>query len=310
MTGPRRRGPVIQRRVRSPGVVFLPPLLHHDLGLLQRVEDLPVQAFIPQLPIETLTIPVLPWTTWFDVQPSGPEIPQPWAQLPGDELRAVIGSNVLRDPSPQHHLRQRLDHLQAAHPSLHSDRQAFPRILVQQRQQPQRPSIVGSGANKVIAPDVVAMFRAQSHTGTVVPPESSSGPLFWRHFQTFPTPDSLHPILAYRPACVPQQRRDSSIAVPPVLRGRAHNRLRQRILIDPSHRTVSLRPPPWPQQPAGVPFRQAILPPCPLHRTTSPLRAQKFPGATSCKTCFSSDNSATSRFRRVFSFSSSFSRFA
>ena len=25
ITGPRRRGPVIQRRVRSPGVVFLPP---------------------------------------------------------------------------------------------------------------------------------------------------------------------------------------------------------------------------------------------------------------------------------------------
>ena len=79
---------------------------------------------------------------------------------------------------------------------------------------------------------------------------------------------------------------------------------------EPANRLLSLRPPPWPQQSAGVPFRQAILPPCPLHRTTSPLRAQKFPGATSCKTCFSSDNSATSRFNRGFSFSNSFSRFA
>ena len=38
----------------------------------------------------------------------------------------------------------------------------FPRILVQQRQQPQRPSIVRSGANKVIAPYVVAPLRPQS----------------------------------------------------------------------------------------------------------------------------------------------------
>ena len=69
------------------------------------------------------------------------------------------------------------------HPSLHSDRQAFPPILVQQRQQPQRPSIVRSGANKVIAPYVVAPLRPQSYTGTVVQPQSSSRPVFLRHFQ-------------------------------------------------------------------------------------------------------------------------------
>ena len=143
------------------------------------------------------------------------------------------------------------------------------------------------------------MFRAQSHTGTVVQPESSSRPLFWRHFQTFPTPDSLHPILAYRPACVPQQRRDSSIAVPPVLRRQSDHRPGQLILVQSMNRLVSLRPPPWPQQPAGVPFRQAILPPCPLHRTTSPLRAQKFPGATSCKTCFSSSQAASTVFSQL-----------
>ena len=49
---PRRRGPAIQRRVRSPGVVLLPPLF--NLGLLQRVEDLPIQAFISQFSVEAL----------------------------------------------------------------------------------------------------------------------------------------------------------------------------------------------------------------------------------------------------------------
>ena len=167
-----------------------------------------------------------------------------------------------------------------------------------------------SGADKIIAPDVVPMLRPQSHTGAAVQPEPSSGPLLLRHFQTFPPPDSLHPILPHRPARALQQRRDSSIAVPPVLRRQSHHRSCQLILVQPIHRPVSLRSPPLPQQPAGAPFRQAILPPRTLHRATSPLRAQKFPWATSRSTCFSSDNSATSRFNRVFSFSSSFSRCA
>ena len=133
---------------------------------------------------------------------------------------------MLRDPLPHHHVRQRLDHLRAspAYPPLDSDGQAsgllssalvFPRNLVQQRQKPQRSSIVRSGADKIIAPDVVPMLRPQSHTGTAVQPEPSSGPLFLRHFQTFPPPDSLHPILPHRPARALQQRRDSSTDAEP-----------------------------------------------------------------------------------------------
>ena len=101
------------------------------------------------------------------------------------------------------------------HPPLYVNRQAFPCVLVHDCQQSERSTIVGPLIKEIIAPDVVPMFRAQSHAGTVVQPESPSGLLFWQPFQTFPTPGSLHPILAHRPACAPQQRRDSSIAVPP-----------------------------------------------------------------------------------------------
>ena len=60
VTGPRfctsdvRHITLPQRGVRSDPVVLVPPLLDHDPCLLQRVEDLPVQAFLPQLPIEAL----------------------------------------------------------------------------------------------------------------------------------------------------------------------------------------------------------------------------------------------------------------
>ena len=55
-----------------PRVVLHPPLLDHDLRLLQRVENLSIQALVPQLPIEALTVAVLPGTARFDVQGSGP----------------------------------------------------------------------------------------------------------------------------------------------------------------------------------------------------------------------------------------------
>jgi hypothetical protein len=42
------------------------PLFDHDLRLLQGIENLFVQAFIPQLPIETFTVAVLPRTARHD----------------------------------------------------------------------------------------------------------------------------------------------------------------------------------------------------------------------------------------------------
>ena len=49
-------------------VVFHPPPLRQNLCLLQRVKDLAVQELIAQLPVEALTVPVLPRTPRLDVQ--------------------------------------------------------------------------------------------------------------------------------------------------------------------------------------------------------------------------------------------------
>jgi hypothetical protein len=49
-------------------IVFLPPALYQDLGLLQGVEDLTIKQLIPQLPIEALVIAILPRAAWFDVE--------------------------------------------------------------------------------------------------------------------------------------------------------------------------------------------------------------------------------------------------
>jgi hypothetical protein len=60
--------------------------LRQYLCLLQRVEDLLVQELIAQLPVETLTVPVLPRSTGRDVQGPRAQLAPPLPQLLGNEL--------------------------------------------------------------------------------------------------------------------------------------------------------------------------------------------------------------------------------
>jgi len=112
------------------------------------------------------------------------------------------------------------------------------------------------------------------------------------------------------PVCLSQQGRDPPISVPPVCARQPDDRSRQRVFVRAIDPFVALCSSPLPQQPAGMSLgyliRLARMP----DRATPPPGAQKFPAATSFKICFSSDSSATSRFSLLFSFSSSFRRFA
>jgi hypothetical protein len=50
------------------GIIFLPPALYQDLGLLQGVENLPVEQLVPQLPVEALVVTVLLGTARFNIE--------------------------------------------------------------------------------------------------------------------------------------------------------------------------------------------------------------------------------------------------
>jgi hypothetical protein len=164
--------------------------------------------------------------------------------------------------------------------------------------------------HEVVAPNVIRTLRPQPHAGTIVQPQPSAGPLLLRYLPPLATPDALHSIFAYLPAIALQQRRNSPVSVATVFTSLGNDRFRQRIFVNPRDRGVALCPSPLPQQPAGMPLAYFILFARMLHRTTPPLRAQKFPEATSFRICFSRDSSATKRFSFAFSRSSSFIRFA
>jgi hypothetical protein len=82
--------------VRSDLIVFLSPLGNQYLGFGQRREDLPVEQFVPQFAVERLDIAILPGAARFDEEGFDTQSGQPFAYLPGGELRTVIGANVLR----------------------------------------------------------------------------------------------------------------------------------------------------------------------------------------------------------------------
>ena len=134
--------------------------------------------------------------------------------------------------------------------------------------------------------------------------------MFLGYFQPLAAPDALHPVGTNTPTRRVDHPGDPAIAIAPVLRSYGRNRLRQRVFVSPHNDRVTLRATRLADEPAGVTFREPILLSNPPDRLPAPFGAYKFPEARSFRTCLSSDNSATRRLSRVFSFSSSFMRLA
>ena len=166
------------------------------------------------------------------------------------------------------------------------------------------------GRDEVIAPDVSWPFRPQPNARSIVQPQTTPWTLLLRHFKALTAPDALDPVLANLPATGPQQRSYPAVAVAPVLGRQGDNGLGQHILVSPDRRDIALGSPRLADDPASMAFRQPILLLDRLNRLPASIGRYKFPSATSLRICFSSDRSATSRFSRAFSRSSSLNRLA
>ena len=296
--------------MRSDRIVVMAPLLDDDDSFLQAVEDFTVQAFVAQFPIEGLAVAVLPRAAWLDVERLCSELCKPAAYDLGRHLCTVVGSDVLGHAPGEHHVGHRIDDTEAVDATGYPDRQTFAGELIDQCHQSELAAVVGLRLDEVIAPDVVAMLRPQPYAGSVIEPEPASRPLFPGYFQPLTAPDPLNPITSNLPARIGKQRSDPAITISSVLGRQRDNRSRQRILISPDNRGVSLRSAVLADDSTGAALRETILFSDALYRLSAPFGAYKFPEATSLSTCFSSDRSATRRLRRTFSRSRSFIRFA
>lgn len=296
--------------MRTYRIEVIAPLLDHDLSFFQAVEYFLVEALVAQLAVEGFAIAVLPRTAGLDVQRSGAELCKPAANDLCRHFRAVIGADVFWNTSGEHHVGHRLDDAKAVDPARDADGQAFPGELIDQSHEAESAAVIGLRLDKVVAPDMIAMLRPEPDAGSIVQPEPATRLVFPGYFQPLATPDPLDAITADLPTRLGQQRRDPTIAVTPVPRRQRDNRARQRIFIGSDDGRISLRSAGLVDDPAGMTFGKTILRPNAFNSLPASLGAYKFPEATSLRTCFSSDRSATRRFRRTFSRSSSFIRFA
>ena len=106
----------------------------------------------------------------------------------GDELRSVFRSDESRHAAHDEQIRQHIHDISRVELTLNPDRQAFTALLIQGVQCPEDLPVVGSVMHEVVRPDMVAIFRPQSHARPVIQPEPSFLRLLHRHFQPLTPP--------------------------------------------------------------------------------------------------------------------------
>src|SRR3954470_22744020 len=84
--------------MRANRIVVTAPALDDDLRLAQRVEDLAIEQFVAQARIEALDKAVLPWAARRDVGGLRADGADPLLHRFGNELRAIVGTDVLGTP--------------------------------------------------------------------------------------------------------------------------------------------------------------------------------------------------------------------
>src|SRR6478735_7834826 len=104
---------------------MLPPDFDHDLRLLQCVEDLAVQQLVAQLSVEAFAIAIFPRASRLDVGGLGSDSGDPFSESKGDELGAIIWTNVCGNAARYEQIAERLDHVGCFQLPCHTYRQAL-----------------------------------------------------------------------------------------------------------------------------------------------------------------------------------------
>ena len=185
-------------------------------------------------------------------------------------------------------VRERLEHVGGAQPPGDNQRETFPRVLIHDRQDLQRPAIMGPLRHEVVRPDVVAVLRPAAEARAVREPQPPPLRLFLRHVQPLTSPEPCHALVIHSPAFPPQERRDPSIAIPSILRRQLDESRDQAGLSVGHASSMPVRRPRLPQDSTGPPFRDAQVVSDMVHRLAAAGRAQNVPEATSFKIRLSS----------------------
>jgi hypothetical protein len=85
------------------------PSFDEHLSLVERRERLAFEQFISELGVEALAIAILPWRAWLDVERLHTDPTEAIAHVTSDELRAIVGSDMLWWPVDEEEIGQALE---------------------------------------------------------------------------------------------------------------------------------------------------------------------------------------------------------
>src|SRR5665213_987326 len=103
--------------------------------------------------------------------------------------------------------------------------------LVDDVEHPELPSVMGAILDKVVGPDVVAVFRPQADARPVGKPQAPTLGLSGGDLQTFTPPQALDAFVVDLPSRPAQELRDLAITVPAILPGQRDHVGRQPFLV-------------------------------------------------------------------------------
>ena len=102
-----------------------PPALDDHLGFVERVEDFAVQKLISKLRVEAFAVAVLPWAFRFVVGRSRSNGDDPFSNQFGDELRAIVRTEMTWHAAQDEQVRKHIDNVGRVQPPALSRQRRF-----------------------------------------------------------------------------------------------------------------------------------------------------------------------------------------
>src|SRR5690606_29112614 len=123
-----------------------------------------------------------------------------------DELRAVVAADVPGHAPRRRQLDQHIDHIPGCHRPANLQRQALPRVLIDDAQPLEAAAIGRAIKDKVPRPYVILVLGTLPHDAVATVANSTLLHLFLRHFQTLTLPQPPHTLAVDLPALASEHR--------------------------------------------------------------------------------------------------------
>src|SRR5690606_33145726 len=194
-----------------------------------------------------------------------------------DELRPVVATDVPGHATRRCQLDQHIDHIPGCHRPPDLQRQAFPRVLIDDAQPLETPTIGGAVKDEVPRPHVILVLGTLPHDAVATVADSTLFHPFLRNFQALTLPQPPHTLAVDLPSFASEHRPDHPIPAPRIPAHQLVHPPDQLPFIISTLRLVALRPPGLSQHPARPTLAHLQLLLNMSDRRAATRRGQPFP---------------------------------